>query len=207
MKYFKYQRRVAIISLILLIITPFTTAYAASVEECEQALVDFSLSFVEATKNPSSKVRSHYSYNGYTSGESNPRNERAMAYLYEKQGEYCTYQPNSSGDMDYGTINNGINSMGMDCVGWVCFALHHCLGIGSNDQFTTFVCPGNQVGGYHDLLPYNGESSAIPGDILFMSGHVMIYVGDGKVVDCITSEDAAVDIRTIASSVSWRRDS
>ena len=39
MKYYKIQRKFAIVCLIFMILTPFTTSYAATVEECGKALL------------------------------------------------------------------------------------------------------------------------------------------------------------------------
>ena len=63
MNYFKLQKRIAILCLILLIITPFTSAYAASIEECGEALASYAQSFAQATTADSSTVKTHYLHN------------------------------------------------------------------------------------------------------------------------------------------------
>lgn len=93
-----------------------------------------------------------------------------------------------------------------DCVGWISFAIHQCLGIGE-DEFTYFaVPPGVYNNVRNDAGYFNGfelikgkidentsltrnevENTVKPGDILFCSPkgpHVVLYVGDGKIVHC-----------------------
>ncbi len=184
MNYFKLQKRIAILCLILLIITPFTSAYAASVEECGEALASYAQSFAQETTAESSTVKTHYYVASF--------DEREYAYK-DQQCPTCTHN----------TFGSSVTDLGMDCVGWVSYAVHHCYGIGGS-EFTYFATPQNNAcNEAYQNVSYSGESSAKIGDILISSHHVMIYVGNGKIVDCANAsgQHPGVALRNVPSDV------
>lgn len=184
MNYFKLQKRIAILCLILLIITPFTSAYAASIEECGEALASYAQSFAQATTADSSSIKTHYYVDSF--------DEREYAY----KDQQCPSCPHN-------TFGSNVTDLGMDCVGWVSYAVHHCYGIG-NAEFTYFATPQNLAcNEAYENVNYSGESSAKIGDILISSHHVMIYVGNGKIVDCANAsgQHPGVALRNVPGDV------
>ena len=102
-----------------------------------------------------------------------------------------------------------------DCVGWLSFVVRHATGLGEK-SFTIFAAPvtngfnskhiskgyfeeiwRNDVGVQN--LPTNVE--VLPGDLLAMSGHVGIYVGNGMVADMWTNEYGGLKIRTVSQFI------
>lgn len=185
----KLQRRFGIVCLILMIITPFTTSYAASVKECGQALADYALSFAEATTAENSTVQTHYAVSDWASDTS----ERAYAYK-DQEGPNCKHK----------VAGSDVTDLGMDCVGWISYAVHHCYGIGG-DSLTFFVTP--QSGAYAPFTDFKYSTDNVQvGDILISSHHVMIYVGNGKIVDSLGSRETegrhpGVAVRNVPSDV------
>lgn len=71
----------------------------------------------------------------------------------------------------------------MDCVGWVSYAIHHATGLddsGPSSGRGSFVAPPGGCGQYFEEV--TGQDLK-PGDILCNSHHVMIYVGNDKLID------------------------
>lgn len=70
----------------------------------------------------------------------------------------------------------------MDCVGWVSYAIHHATGLddsGPSSGRGSFVSPSSCGRYFEDVT---GQELK-PGDILSNSHHVMIYVGNNKLID------------------------
>lgn len=78
------------------------------------------------------------------------------------------------------------NKYGVDCVGFVNFVVHNSIGIGG-EEYTEFVVPGTGVKGnyFEELSPKPDINSLQKGDIIWNDGHVMVYIGDGKVAHSI----------------------
>lgn len=94
-----------------------------------------------------------------------------------------------------------------DCVGWISFAIHQSLHIGSNEEFTKFAVPpgGSNYGvGFQNgfqLMGGNADNANTvflkqgddisflkPGDLLFCGPngpHVVLYVGNGQITHSI----------------------
>lgn len=162
MNYSKLQRRFAIVCLIsILLIVPPTQAYAYTVKECQTALVNYAKDFAEKKGSDT-----HYYVDDWSDDLGS---ERAKSYLRDEACGVSSHQ----------------GSMGMDCVGWVSYAIHHCYGIGSTSKFDYFVTPQNGACSPYYTQKYDMENMEA-GDIIIYSGsrtHVAIYVGDGKMVD------------------------
>lgn len=82
---------------------------------------------------------------------------------------------------------------GLDCVGWVSMAIHYSTGLGSNNQFNYFVTPQNGACYSGDGIVFEQvggkDTHMMPGDIIKSYDgnnwqHVMIYVGNGRIVHC-----------------------
>ena len=68
-----------------------------------------------------------------------------------------------------------------DCVGWVTFAINRAIDIGcDNPKGSGFVTTGGIKDSRFQSV---STSSLIPGDIVWCSSHIAIYVGNGKIVD------------------------
>ncbi|MBO5005333.1 MAG: hypothetical protein J6D03_08915 [Clostridia bacterium] len=97
-----------------------------------------------------------------------------------------------------------------DCAGWINFAIHQSLKIdtgGDSGKSNCFVTPsgGGQTGFVNEqfkIIKGNNGGSALnnndiiseaaPGDILIKCGpHVLLYVGNGQVIDCGAGEHEA----------------
>lgn len=109
-------------------------------------------------------------------------------YSWTDSQRYAAYRlERTSGVTSHGVSYQ--NKYAFDCVGFVSFCIHNSLGIGNQD-FTFFVTP--QSGAY---APYFEEISPKPdlsnlqrGDIIGNSfPHVMIYLGNGKMANCVTN--------------------
>lgn len=77
----------------------------------------------------------------------------------------------------------------MDCVGWVSYAIHHATGLddaGPRSGIGSFVSPTTSGGDRTHFEDVTGQD-LMPGDILVNSHHVMVYVGDNKLIDSRSS--------------------
>lgn len=110
-------------------------------------------------------------------------------YSWTDSQRYAAYRlERTSGVTSHGVSYQ--NKYAFDCVGFVSFCIHNSLGIGNQD-FTFFVTP--QSGAY---APYFEEISPKPdlsnlqrGDIIGNGfPHVMIYLGNGKMANCVTND-------------------
>ena len=129
--------------------------------------------------------------------------------FYETQGSLTHYSFSGGRDQAYAITEAGEYRYYFDCVGWVSFAIHHSLGIGSS-SFTYFAIPTSTFNGndgfYEGFEKIMGEDviqdnyasyvskeeikqNAKAGDILFKKprpgeiyGHVLIYIGNGEVI-------------------------
>ena len=192
MKFYKLQRKFAIICLIsILLIVPPTQAYAASftVEQCQEALKNYAIDFVEKIASEGT----HYSLRNYTD---DINSERAISYLRDEKCNYSAHDP----------------GMGMDCVGWVSYAIHHCYGIGSNDQFDYFATP--QSGVTSEYFEQRTDIDNIQaGDIVIINNasmtHVEIYIGNEEIVDCIryNKQEGIKESGVLRRSADFRGDS
>ena len=168
MKFNKLQKRFAIVCLISMLIIPSTQSFAESfsVEQCQEALVNYSKDFAQKKGSDT-----HYYVADYSD---NYNSERAKAYLRD---EGCG-------------VGEHQGELGMDCVGWVSYAIHHCYGIGSNDYFDYFATPQNGCCSPYFELRTDLDNKK-PGDVLISEHHVMIYVGNNQIVDCANGSGLA----------------
>lgn len=158
-------KRIIIIWVIIFILLSSVSSgvYAYTVDQCQSALAGYCWNFY----NSGAAADTHY----YVADWASSTSERAYAYKDQKSPN-CTHS----------------TKLGMDCVGWVSYAVHHCYGIG-NEEFTYFVTPQN--GAVTAYEPVTGQYQ--PGDILTNYHHVFIYVGDvdgsgkGSIVHCTGS--------------------
>ena len=185
MKFNKLQTRFAIVCLISMLIVPSTQSFASTytVEECQEALVNYAKDFAQKKGSDT-----HYFVKDYAD---NLNSERAKAYLRDEGCGRSDHQ----GDL------------GMDCVGWVSYAIHHCYGIGSNEQFDYFATPQNGCCSPYFELRTDLDNKK-PGDVLISEHHVMIYVGNNQIVDCANASGSApgVAIRSLPdTAVSYIR--
>lgn len=155
---------IAIICLLLSLFSCDNISYAATKTQIGNTIAEFSINFFNEYAKET-KYSTNFSY-------------RQKAYNGEKVDGY--YQ--------------------MDCVGWINFAVHQSVGLDTGDKGYSQgfgVPPGNNTTGFHygfELVEGNEaggstisktkiKETAQPGDILFKNGqHVLIYVGDGKVI-------------------------
>lgn len=167
------------ILIINIIISVFFTSssYAMSQEQAGQTLAEFAINF----------------FNNYG---------KETAYSYSlRENSYNGQKTSGATDKSgsYGSVSFS-DKYAFDCVGWISFAVHNSLKIGG-DTFVTFgVPPGNRTTGYHNgfeevLGSYTSGraidedtlySNAKPGDLFLSTGkHILLYVGDGYVVDSV----------------------
>ena len=144
---------------------------------------------------------SSYAVSQERAGEGLAKFAKYFYTMYEKDTKYSVEGRE--------TTYTGITVDGQykfDCVGWISFAVHQCLGIG-NEEFTCFAVPPGVFEGVRNNAGYfNGfelikgslnenssltrdevKSTVKPGDILFCSPngpHVVLYVGDEKIIHC-----------------------
>ncbi len=155
-------KKFVIIILIICILFP-RNVYAITQEQAGETIAQFAENLVN-------NYSSEFIYSWTDS-------QRYAAYRLEK----------TSGVTSHGVSYQ--NKYALDCVGFVSFCIHNSLGIG-NEDFTFFVTP--QSGAY---APYFEEISPKPdlsnlqrGDIIGNSfPHVMIYLGNGKMANCVTN--------------------
>lgn len=156
-------KRFIIIILIICILFP-GKAYAITQEQAGETIAQFAEDLVN--NYPSEFI---YSWTD---------SQRYAAYRLERTSGVTSHEVSYQ------------NKYAFDCVGFVSFCIHNSLGIG-NEDFTFFVTP--QSGAY---APYFEEISPKPdlsnlqrGDIIGNSfPHVMIYLGDGKMANCVTND-------------------
>lgn len=159
-------KKIIVILCIILLFNGYDCSYAVTVEEAGQALAS-------------------YAYNFYKKGESG---SGAALTKYVCEADICNMDTvgTSARSLSYrGTSQNGV--YGMDCVGWISFAVHNCLKLGSDTAFTFFVTPQN--GGSNGFVSVS-DGKLQPGDMLTNSNpHVYMYVGkiDGEdtIVHCV----------------------
>lgn len=126
-------------------------------DKAGQAIASFAIDFVE--KGYGARVK------WYDVNLSDPSS-------YGLRGQ--AYQETTVGSMDV---------YYMDCVGWVNYAVHHATGLddpGVRAGSNGFVAPPGGAGPYFDNV--TGQDLK-PGDILCNSHHVLVYVGNDKVID------------------------
>ena len=95
---------------------------------------------------------------------------------------------------------NFTDKYAIDCVGFVSFCIHHSLGIGAADAFTSFVLPTmyNQPSQGFEKVK---DGSRQPGDILATHGHVAIYIGNGEIIDSAAAgPDRSISRRKTANN-------
>ena len=132
--------------------------YAVTQEEAGESLSAFAINFQKVHAK-----ETRYSTEGWRDSSTG---DRAMAYKgikqYKEKNEYY----------------------GMDCVGWVGCAIHWCLGLGSDDTFTSFVVPqgedGQTFSTNNGFVQVANNGDLKPGDILCFYNHVGIYAVDGS---------------------------
>ena len=109
-------------------------------------------------------------------------------YSWTDSQRFAAYKgEKTSGVTNYGIQYN--DKYALDCVGFVSFCIHNSLKIG-NEEFTFFVTPQN--GAYEpyfeEITPKPDLSNLKRGDIIGNGyPHVMIYLGEGKMANCVTS--------------------
>lgn len=123
-----------------------------------------------------------YAYNFYKKGESG-EGAALTKYVCEAGVVSMTNAGTAARCLSYlGRPQNGY--YGMDCVGWISFAVHNCLKIGSDSAFEYFVWPESCTSTYFERV----NDTLQPGDVLMNSHHVYMYIGkiDGKdtIVHC-----------------------
>lgn len=155
-------KKIIVIMLIICILFP-KNVLAMSQEQAGETIAQFAENLI---KNYSAEFI--YSWTD---------SQRFAAYKCEK----------TSGVTNYGIDYN--DKYALDCVGFVSFCVHNSLKIG-NEDFTFFVTP--QSGAYapyfEEITPKPDLSNLKRGDIIGNGyPHVMIYLGNGKMANCVTS--------------------
>lgn len=150
------RKILCIIMLIVLFFPVIKVQGAVSKEDAGSAIASFAIDFYNKYG-----TRVHW----YDVNLSDPSSygKRAAAYNEETVGSMSDYY--------------------MDCVGWVSYAIHHATGLddsGPSSGRGSFVAPPGGCGQYFEDV--TGQD-LMPGDILCNSHHVLIYVGDDKVID------------------------
>lgn len=155
-------KKFVIIILIICILFP-RNVYAITQEQAGETIAQFAENLVN-------NYSSEFIYSWTDS-------QRYAAYRLEK----------TSGVTSHGVSYQ--NKYALDCVGFVSFCIHNSLGIG-NEDFTFFVTPqsGAYVPYFEEISPKPDLSNLQRGDIIGNSfPHVMIYLGNGKMANCVTN--------------------
>ena len=173
-KLFKKLYKLIIILFLITFLFPYSTVLGAvSTEYAGQAIASFAINFYENHKD-----ETIYCLDGY----STTTGHRQQAYMGIKAHSY-------NGQMYYG----------MDCVGWVNFVIHNATGMTLPSLTDSFVTP--QRGPRNGFAKVSGTDLK-PGDIIVAPGgpHVMVYVGNGEIVDSISSKPPGIARRKFSSS-------
>ncbi len=168
-----FSKYIKLFSILLAVVTISIlkdNVQAMSAEKAGQYVAEFAINFYNDHKDETGYTCSGWS-NLYTG-------HRAIAYI---KGEKTTY--------------NGMSKYWIDCVGWVSFAYHHSLGIGASDKFDYFATPQQKALAGFENLGSIPESEYKPGDILVNSHHVMIYVGNNKIVDSAAGDGVSPGLK------------
>ena len=136
-----------------------------------------------------------YAYNFCMQYGENSGNNQTI-YDHDKGGEqdrvYGYQLMLHSGTAEKGSSETGYeyksytNKYPMDCVGFVSTMIHHALGMGDNDSFTSFISPqskSKQNSEGKDYFQSVPAGTWQPGDILLSTTktHVIIYLGDSGI--------------------------
>lgn len=113
-------------------------------------------------------------------------------YSWTDSQRYAAYRlERTSGVTSHGVSYQ--NKYAFDCVGFVSFCIHNSLGIG-NEDFTFFVTPSKRAYApyFEEISPKPDLSNLQRGDIIGNyysedAQHVMIYLGNGKMANCVTN--------------------
>lgn len=156
MKIREYLKRIlCTIMLVVLFFPALKVNAAVTKEKAGAAIASFAIDFYN-------KYGTRVQWYDVNLSDPNSYGKRAAAYNEATVGSMETYY--------------------MDCVGWVSYAIHHATGLddsGPSSGMGSFVAPGSHGQYFEDVT----GSSLQPGDILSNSHHVLIYVGNDKVVD------------------------
>lgn len=164
-------------SMIYICVKRNSSIFAMSQSDAGKYIAEFSVNFFENYAD-----QTVYSYDD---------NQRTLAYRGIK----------TSGKTSAPYYKSFSDKYAFDCVGWVSFAIHQSLGIGSNSTMTFFGQPRGygQVGAFFNgfkAIKGNPNSwtklsneeihqTLQPGDLLLSTyQHILIYVGDDQVVHC-----------------------
>lgn len=109
--------------------------------------------------------------------------------FYNKYGTRVKYDytPSVRGAAYQEQVVGSMQQYGMDCVGWVSYCIHHATGLDRpsvRSGACGFVVPEKY--GYQnfpELFDDVTGQELLPGDILSNSHHVMVYVGNDKLID------------------------
>lgn len=157
MKIQEYLKRIfCTIILIVLFVPALKVDAAVSKEDAGAAIASFAIDFYN-------KYGTRVHWYDVNLSDASSYGKRAAAYNEATVGSMQDYY--------------------MDCVGWVSYAIHHATGLddsGPRSGQGSFVAPPGGCGQYFEDVT---GSDLKPGDILCNSHHVLIYVGNDKVID------------------------
>lgn len=166
--------KLIIIVTLLTIVFPYSAVSAVTAEYAGKAIASFAINFYENHRN---EVCGDWSDN-------------LFQYRKDAYNDNPTLQ------------KNGKMYLGMDCVGWVNYVIHHALGIDDIDPYSSgWVTPQANQNGQQGFSKVSGQDLK-PGDIIVSpSGpHVMVYVGNGEIIDCIHSSPPGIERRQFSST-------
>lgn len=108
--------------------------------------------------------------------------------FYNKYGTRVKYDytPSVRGAAYQEEVVGSMEQYGMDCVGWVSYAIHHATGLDRESVRSGacgFVTPTRYTPNFPELFDDVTGQELLPGDILANHHHVMIYVGNDKLID------------------------
>lgn len=168
----KIINKLKILFILLMLFMCCKKTYAITQQEAGEIIAQFAINFYNNFAD-----ETIYSVTGYTD---NLNGQRAIAYI---RGQKTSGLATPASSMrSYMKPTRFTNKYAIDCVGFVSFCIHHSLGIGNANRFTSFVLPtmySQPSQGFYKVT----DGSRKPGDILASSGHVTVYIGNGEIID------------------------
>lgn len=161
------------IMLIILIFFPYTITFAASVTEVGAAIATFGKKYYEALQT--AKPENIYTYHPYF--------ENDKFSVWQK---YRAIPENGKPKLNVYSVD--FNHYTLDCVGWVSFCVYNATGMKYGPVESGaggYVVPGDgarDTAHFENISGING-SQALPGDVLYSGGHVILCVETGLGID------------------------